>query len=77
MATIHTLKGSYKGSLIDCLYWQASTQGGMPSVEIDENTSIDISEINISLLEDPHRSDEDLTPKQAMKWIARKLADDA
>lgn len=66
--TINTLKGSYTGTLLQCLEWQAANQGASPDID-GEN----ISDVDIAFDGDPHRHDTDLTPVQAEALIGTRL----
>ena len=65
---ISTYKGSYEGSLIECLRWQATTQGGAPDID-----GIDISDLDIADEDDPYREPDDMTPEQAEEIVRARL----
>jgi len=65
---ISTLKGSYAGTLLACMEWQATMQGAMPYVD-----GRDISDISIAHAADPHREDDDLTPADAERIVRGRL----
>ena len=68
MSKVTTLKGSYEGTMLECLEWQAEMQGGMPEID-----GIDISDIDIALPGDPQRTPESLTPEQAVDVVQRRI----
>ena len=70
MSKITTLKGEHEGTMLECLEWQAEMQGAMP-----ELNGVDISDIEISFADDPHRTPECLTPEQAQRVIERRIRD--
>lgn len=69
--TLNTAKGSFTGSLIACLRWQAEHQGAFASLD-----DVDISDLSIAAADDAARDEGDITPEEAMPLVLGRLVTD-
>ena len=65
---IETAKGSYEGTLVECLEWQRERQGALALIDHAGNR-VEIDDIDLD-----EEGDDGLTVAQAAKVIARRLA---